>query len=70
MIDFGEETDLGRGHGVIGRQKEFELENAAFVGGVGGTFDGDAEVAEVVGVRGGRDAGYGFGDEALGFLWE
>ena len=44
------------------------MKHAAFVGGVGGTFDGDGEVAEVVGVGDGAYAGYGLGYEALGFL--
>ena len=28
VIDFGEETDLGRGHGVVVWQKELELEDS------------------------------------------
>lgn len=44
------------------------MKDAAFVGGVGGTFDGDGEVAEVVGVGDGAYAGYGLGYETLGFL--
>ena len=32
------------------------MEDAAFVGGVGGAFDGDREVAQIVGVGDGADA--------------
>jgi hypothetical protein len=68
VVDFSQEAHFGGSHGVVGGEEEFELEDAAFVGGVAGAFDGDGEVAQVVGVGGGADAGYGLGDEALGFL--
>jgi hypothetical protein len=29
VVDFGEESDLGRGHGVVIRQEQLELEDAA-----------------------------------------
>lgn len=70
MVDFGQEAHFGRGHGVVGREEEFELEDAPFVGRVGGAFDGDGEVAQIVCVGDGLDACYWFGYEALGFLSE
>ena len=68
MVDFGEEADLGGSHGVVGGEEEFELEDAAFVGRVAGAFDGHGEVAQVVLVGDGGDAGHGLGYEALRFL--
>lgn len=32
MVDLGEEADLGRGHGVVIGEEEFELEDATCVG--------------------------------------
>ena len=48
MVDLGEETDLGRGHGVVFGKEKLEAEDAAFVRGLGGSMDGDVEIAEVV----------------------
>lgn len=32
VVDLGKEADLGRGHGVVIREEEFELEDATCVG--------------------------------------
>jgi len=61
MIDFGQEAYFGWSHGIVGGEEEFELEDATFVGGVRGAFDGDGEVAQVVLVGDGGNACHGFG---------
>lgn len=32
MVDFGKKPDFGRGHGIIVWKKEFEFEDAGYVG--------------------------------------
>lgn len=85
MIDFSEESNFGRSHGVLLRQEQLELEYTTyriaesavrsaqprvrrgkkmqtFKGGGIWTGDEDVEVAEVVVVRDGGDAGRRVGD--------
>lgn len=57
MIDFGQESDLWGGHGVIIWEEELELKDAAFIWGLAGTMYGDVEVPEVVFVGNCTDAG-------------
>lgn len=68
MIDFGDEAHLGRGHGVVLGEEQFQFEEAALEGGVFGAGDDDVEVPGV-GLRGhGADARHRFLHQPLRLL--
>ena len=48
MVDFSQEAHLGRCHGVVFGEEEFQLEDAAFVGRLCGPVNLHVEVAEVI----------------------
>jgi hypothetical protein len=56
VVDLGQKPDLGRSHGIVVWEEELEVEDAALIGGLGGSMDLDVEVAEVVFVGNGGDA--------------
>lgn len=68
MVDFCEEADLGRGHGIVVGQEELELEAAALVRRLRGAVDGDIEVPQIVVVGGRRDALDGLVDQPFRLL--
>jgi len=45
MIDLGQESDLGRRHGVVVGQEKLEFEGAAFVGALRWAINLDVEVS-------------------------
>jgi hypothetical protein len=83
VIDPGQEADLGRRHRVVVWKKQLQLEHApyssqswshkarqshTFVWRLGGTIDGDVEIAKVVVVWDCRDARHGLLGQPLGLL--
>ena len=68
MIDFGQEANFGWGHGIIGGQEQFQLEDTLFVGSLCWTFNGNGKISEVFCVRSGTDSGNGFLNQAARFL--
>ena len=68
MEDLGKKSDLGRRHGVVIGEEEFELEDAAFIRRLGGPMDLDVKVSQVFFVRHGADTRNGFSHQPLSFL--
>eukprot|EP00982_Pelagococcus_subviridis_P010038 30962-Pelagococcus_subviridis.AAC.9 len=68
VVDLRQEPHLRRGHRVLLREEQLELEDAALVRGVSRAADHDAEVPQVVLLRLRADPGRGLAQEALGLL--
>lgn len=58
MVDLGKKSDFRWGHRVVVWQEELQFEDAAFVGRLCGTIDGDIEVSQVLFVWYCIDTGY------------
>jgi len=68
MIYLGEETGLGRSHGVLGGEEQFKLVDTSFIGWASRTCNDHWEVPQVVFMRSNTDPWCWFLGESLGLL--
>lgn len=68
MVDLGQETDFGRCHRVIFREKKLETEDPSLIWALRGSVDSDIEIPEVVFVWNSVDSWNGFSYKTFGLL--
>ena len=69
VINLGQESNFWWSHGIVSREKEFQLKDSIFIRRISWSFNSNCEIPQIIFVGGSTDTGDGFRNQTLCFLW-